>query len=677
MKFIIDRRHLARLMAGRPAILLVGADAAQFADAGLELWYGQRLDGARVLISADVDAQVLGDEVEISAPPTGILAVMLADDELQEIWAEWFSVHQAAHVPEFVKSGGGGAVRAIVARLARERAEAIRESADLHLALVRLRQDFDQMTAASLEMVRALSYRPPGAAWLEFACEPSGGVIVLNKLHPILVQPLGIRVDRIAGVEIAVAGFRCSEEDTLRVRLSGVESGRIFGSWLVHSGAFAEGWLVLELPASSPAAPETAQLEFHFTCGKQGRLELSKDRNPAFEGNIPFQPGARASDRALAVKIWCSDRGSRFVLAEHWDESECGAGTHPAGIPLAMPLSAFGRVRVVNGGMPKPYSSPDSGPMLIGMSGGRQVLVIFPLVAIAGMDLVEADFGLRGGDMRNLMLSVWLQPMGHEITCDADLRTSGPDVAWSGWRGFETSGTARVVLELPSDTSGNVQLVAVIDASARPAAGVSLIEIHKILFSAFGASQKVRRRSALVGALPDAGGLVPRVLAVDADLADAGDPAPSYREVILDEHFDNGGPYRHLDMRLRGFSAGGCYWPFLKFRVVVERGEPCLEFRNIASWPPSLKNWPENSDEQGKLVRLFGREIELAPLAAGAAAEDLVLIGGLVQCLPGVVGKAALLAGLDPAHVANWTSLAEKLAIRLTPHSKLQLHSAG
>ena len=680
-KFLISAGHLAKFMSATSGILLVGAaiDPAPFAGMALQIWHGQHLADDSALLSASAGAPRTGDEIDIPVSPAGIVAVLFAENEPETPWREWFAANLGSRGPQFVTGDPALAVCAIAARLIAEQTRIVGECADLHLALARLRQDYEQIVTVSSGMVRALAYQPPGELTLQAAVEASDESIRLDPRHPILVQPLGTRIDRIATLAIAVAKVKAAGADELRARLSGVESGRIFGSWMVGPTSLSEasgagGWLVLEMPTPVDWAPETAQLELHFSSASEGFLELALDAAAGFPENLPLRPGAEThpADRPLAVKIWYADLGSRFVMPEHWDWTELGSSTHLAGIPLAMPLSAYARVRVLQGGMPRSYNPTESHPMAIGLFGGRQTLVVFPLVCTAGMDVVEAAFTLRGGDVGNLAVAVWLQPIGRVISNEADLLPADPNVVWSGWHSFGGKGDARLALELPVGAAANLQLVVVLDATARPASGLSLVEINKIVFHALTPSGKSRRRARLVNAATDAVSPVPRSAGLAASVVEVGEAAVTLREVILDEHFDNGGHYRHLDMRLRKFAVGDYSWPFLKFRVIVDQGSPALEFRDIPSWPASLKNWPAASaDSHGRLTRLFGYESEVTQLRTQGAPEDLALIRGLVHCLPGVVAKAALLAELADQDYARWTEIGEGLAGKLARHASL------
>jgi len=673
-KFLIDQSHLERFIANRPGILLAGdaADSGPLPGLGLEIWYGRRVPADRVLIAAGPKAAERGQEVEVPLAPAGILAVLLYPGEDGELWRAWFADCLGVRIPEILPFDPIAAMRAITARLLHEQTAVTAAAAEMHLALARVRQDYEQIAAASTGLVRALANRPSGEMTLQSVAEPSDETIRLDGENPMLTQPLGTRVDRIAAVAIATGAVAGNGADHLRVRLSGIESGRIFGSWLLPADALHPGWVELELPAPVEWAPETAQLELHFSSGNGGHLDLQLDRMPPFPQNIMTRPGIPSPDAALAVKVWCADTGSRYVMPEHWDWTELGSAAHPAGIPLAMPLAAYTRVRVLQGGMPKPYSPVDLDPMVIGLFGGRQTLVLFPLVNVSGMDVIDAAFALRAGDARGLAVAMWLQPVGHTINGETDLLLSGSNVAWSGWHAFGGKGEARVVMELPAGLGVNLQLVVLLDGTARPASGLSLLEIRKIMLHGMNPGRKARRQASLIASGSDAAAPVPRAITIKETAPGATEPAITLREVVLDEHFDNGGPYRHLDMRLVKFSVDGCYWPFLKFRLVVEQRHPCLEFRDIPSWPPSLKNWPASSrDDHGRLTRLFGRPAELPLVRAEAAPEDLLLIKGLVRCLPGLVAKAALLAKLDPDDCAIWADTAAELAVRLGPIAAL------
>ena len=669
-KFLIGAKYFTQFMASRPGILFVGAKAAAapFAGTGLEIWHGRSLDG-NGLIGASADVSPSGHEVEIPVSPNSILAVLFAAGEPETPWRAWFAANLGGRAPEFLASDPLAAMRAITARMVAEQARIVHDGADLHLSLARLRQDFERTATVSAGLVRALAHQPPGELTLESSANPAKETIRLDSNHPILVQPLGVRVDRIAAVAVAVTGTKAGAEDGLRVRLSGLESGRIFGSWVVPAGSLASGWLQLDMPTPVGWTPETAQLELHFNCGKSGFVELAQDRAPAFAENLPDRPGGTTPDRPLAVKIWCAELGRSYVLAEHWDWSEVGSSAHLDGIPLAMPRAAYARVRLLDGGMPRSYNPDEAGPMVVGLFGGKQTLVVFPLVSTAGMDVIEAAFGIRGGDVRNLAVALWLQPVGRLITGEADLLAASRDVAWSGWRSFGGNGEARVVLELPVGGASNLQLVVALDARSRLGSGLSLVEINKILFHALNPGGKSRRRARLVGARAPAG---TRSITLAADVLEGAEIPVSLREVILDEHFDNGGAYRHLDMRLTKFTVGDHHWPFLKFRVVVDREASALEFRDIPGWPRSLTNWPGgSSDQHGRLLRLFGHDTELPQLRAQLAPEDLALIRGLVRCLPGVVAKAALLADLGAQDYARWSDTGEELAAKLAAHAAL------
>ncbi len=669
-KFLIAADEFAPFMANRPGVLLVGwdQDAAAFAEMGLEVWYGHGLSAGSAAISRTADKPAAEALVELPVSPAGIMAVLCGAKVADQTWRAWFKANQGERAPEFVTGDAPSAMRAIAARLLADRARVVEECADLHLALSRLRQDCEQMETVSSGLVRALGHRATGDVKLLVSADPSDAAIKLNPAHPILTQKLGMRVDGLAVVAVMVLRAKLEPDDALRVRLSGVESGRVFGSWLVPADALVAGWLSLELPTPVAWAPETAQIELHLAAGKGAALELAKDQLAGFADNLPCRPGDVALDKPLALRIWSAGVGSRYVAPDFWDASEVGGSAHPAGVPLALPLGAWARVRVLQGEAAPQYCEPDeTGAMVVGLVGGRYGAVLFPLIASGGMDVIEAVFNVRGGDVRNLAVALWLQPLGHKIESEADLLTEGPDVAWSGWHAFGSkSSLARVVMDLPPTTSNNLQLVVVLDATSLAGAGFSMVEIGKIILYAMNAGRKARRRAVVIDAKRDVGNLVPRSLNFTPQELIGDEPLVSLRDVFLDEHFDNGSSYRHLDMRLAKLAIGDYYWPALKFRLVVNNGKACLEFRDLPGWPPSLTSWPlAITDNYGRLTRLFGSDVESAALRDQAAPQDLALIQGLVACLPGLAAKAAALGELDAADCANWADVARLLVLRL------------
>ncbi len=269
-EFLIDPAELAPFMANKPGLLLLG-ESPGFDALGLPLWFGRNAGKDRFLISK---LNTECDAVALPAPSIGIIAVLAEKATSFAPWRKWFASHFGAQIPEFLITHDPLTNSAIVKALLLRQDRAIVTASDLQWELLQLRRDLEQTQAATAGFVRALSYRPPAPMQLQSAVDLGSACVRLDADHPWLIQPLGTRLDKIGAIEIFIAESQLSPSDHLRVRLSGIESGRVSGSWLLPAEALKPGWLALELPSPAGWAPQTAQLEFHLSTQEAGTLDL-------------------------------------------------------------------------------------------------------------------------------------------------------------------------------------------------------------------------------------------------------------------------------------------------------------------------------------------------------------------------------------------------------------------
>jgi hypothetical protein len=138
--------------------------------------------------------------------------------------------------------------------------------------------------------------------------------------------------------------------------------------------------------------------------------------------------------------------------------------------------------------------------------------------------------------------------------------------------------------------------------------------------------------------------------------------APVFQELKVQQHLVNAdGSYRHLDVLLMGLVAPAGLWRQVRLKLFDRRGVVGLEFREARGWPQMFDAWPGRQiDQYGPFWRLES-EATAEHLAAVQTSHDRALIAALMEILPGLAGRAAAAAGLDPAEATAWSGRAKAL----------------
>ncbi|WP_419897280.1 DUF6212 domain-containing protein [Roseomonas sp. USHLN139] len=672
MLFYVAPTDLAALAGGGPGLVLPAGlpQAETLRLAGLVLWWAAPLPGNGIWLRRDGGpATVPDDLVPLDLPPAGMLAVVARDAGRLDEWGGWWRA-QEQEPPRLIRADSAAEAwpdlaEALLAALA----AASDRAATLQQAQVALRQDHEETRTALGALARQMAHRPPAAPRLVLSTEPGAEALAAQEGALRLRQPLGLRLEALTRIGLHLTGAR---QGFLRIRLIGAESDRVQGAWLVPLEGLAPGWLLLDLPAPLPALAEGALLALQAE-GAEG-LALSLDAGwTGAAGALRPEGVAAPGDRALALRAWTAEPGSRFTAPAHWRWDEPGLTLPAPGLPHALSESGWPLARALSGtvsllglGEEAPRAllrTPDDAP-------GLAVLQL-PQLHTAGLGVLRLGAVLRQGKAAELALAAWVLPCEQNVASLEALAPRDAAGRCSGWRGFAADGSLQLALTLPVALGLHGQLVVALAArDGSPAPAGCAVELTELALLAAGEDGQLALRIAAARPLPPAPPPPPAAPApLIAEPPAAELPAiASLEAVMLNQYYPPRGsnPYRHLDMTVMSLATGARRWPGVRLKLSVSGDGPRAEFRQGAGHPDAFLQWrPNGEDRFGAFLRLGPGELPAYLARPDTAPEDRLLLRTLLQVMPAATARAASAAGLPPDEMLGWLEAARALAAAL------------
>ncbi|WP_159997722.1 DUF6212 domain-containing protein [Roseomonas sp. 18066] len=661
---------LAALAGGGPALVLpAGLPQAEIlAGTGLVLWWAALLPGSAVWLRRDAAPSTPPDNLlPLDLPPAGLLAVIARDADRLAAWAGWWQA-LGQEPPRLIAAASAiEAWPALAEALVAELAAATDRAGLLQQAQVALRQDHEETRAALGALARQLAHRPPAAPRLALSTEPGAEALAARDGALRLRQPLGLRLDALTRIGLHLASVG---QGFLRIRLIGAESDRVQGSWLVPLDGLAPGWLLLDLPAPLPALAETAMLSLQAEGAD--RLALSLDAGwtrPA--GAVRAEDAPAPADRALALRAWTAEPGSRFTAPAHWRWDEPGLALPEPGLPYALAEAGWPLARALSGSVSL-LGLGDEAPRALlrtPTTGPGQAVLHLPHLHNAGLAVLRLTAALRQGAAADLALAAWILPSHQGIATPADLAPRDAAGRFSGWRGFAGDGSLQLALTLPLALGLNSQLVVALatrEGGAAPAG--CAVELTALEFIADGDSDQLALR---IAASPARGLPPPPPPPVAPVVEETPEPTTSLpaiaslEAVMLNQYYPPRGQsdYRHLDLTVMSLAIGAQRWPGVRLKLSISGGRPQLEFRQAAGHPEVFAQWlPTGEDKFGAFIRLGLAELPGYLARPETLPRDRLLLRTLLQLMPGATAKAVSAAGLPPEEMLGWLEAARALA---------------
>jgi hypothetical protein len=654
MTLLVAPADLAPLLSGQPVLIaladLPGAVALELP--GLALWLA-RAEGASVVLArpgakpGPATRRLPG----VPGPVLGLVAPSAA--AAGPVLAAWEAL--GPQPPELLLApDGAAALPALAARAVAMLSEIARETARLHRGLVATRRDYEATREVVMALEQSIGHEIPPAPSLVLSLEPGLGLAVgatggRLALGQVLHQP----VDALCAVALHLAEARLGPGARLRVRLYGVESGTVFGAWVLGGEALAPGWLQLDLAAPLGPRRETAALDILAELSPGEALAFSlEDAVAAPAQAVQLSGGGQGQRRALALRAWTAPQGRRFQLPAGWDFEQFDLPLTPEGVPVLLPAQLWdlGRIALGPGGMesdgggaPRPWLRPVP---------GAEAMALLPAVPVTGLDLLEASLTLRAGSGEGLEAALWLQPAPGTAAAPEELDLAAPGARCSGWRRLAPgSDRLSIALRLPPGAPPMLA-VALVLRRAGKASGALALEWSELVGRRLG---RVELPAAPPGPAAEATPVAP------APVTPAPAAAPDFASARLVEHYATpDGGYRHLDLLVEQLRDGGHRWRLLRFKLALNGAVPQLEFRRNPDWPVMFEHWPgERRDDHGPLF-LVPEDRAAAIAGAMRSAQDARAVRLLLRLLPRIVAAAQLPPSVGD--LSLWRSLAERMA---------------
>jgi hypothetical protein len=650
---------LSPALSGGPSLIVASGlpETEALAQAGLEFWEVSGGAGGMGPLLHRPGADPAGaaeGAVPLGFAPMGVVAILAMEAEQAAPLLRWWqAITDAPPPPLVVAPDGRAALAELAGILGRALQAAESRCAGLLGQLAATRADYEETRVAMAAVTRVLGQRPTAGLRSLLSTRPSQTGLKLGAAgRPLLLtQTMGVPVTGLAALALHLAEAVILDPGVavLRLRLLGAESGRTFGAWDVPGAALsAPGWLVLDLPSPIGPVAETARLTLAAELGPDDQLALSLDdfaTSPAMAVAGPEVPPG--GDRALALKLWTSEFGNRFVAARHWNWDEAGLELPIEATPFVLPAEAWQEVRVVAGSCRLIALGEEAPRPVATLAGsGAETLVLLPLPpGIPAADVLRLDLTLQLGEPGQAQAAAWILPAEVEVGGTEDL---GAALRWSGWRGFAPEETAlSITMSLPPSAprTEGLQLAVLLRGSADQ--GVCSVEIGGLSVMA------------LTAAAPAATAPVPEPLApVETMLA------PSIAAVRVHEHFRGDGNYEHLDISLIGLEApaNGLRVPEMRFKIYHSGGPLMIEFRRAAGWPDVFDHWREiRSDKWGSIFEFSAASASKA-LEGIDGTRDGALLSALLALLPAIAARAARGRRAERSEVDAWADRARVFA---------------
>ncbi|NKC34248.1 DUF6212 domain-containing protein [Falsiroseomonas selenitidurans] len=652
----IRTTDLAGLMSARPALLaaadLPGLEALRVP--GLDLWLLAR-DGQMLMLRRD-GAAPAGPGLPLNLPPSGMLAVVVADPAAFGPFLGWWQDASGQAPPLVRAASGSAALPALLAKLSAELGSAHGRAVQLERSLVATRQDYEETRIAMAAAARTLGHRPPGAMAQAVAMEPSMDRVAAPRAGArlFLRQPLGRKLEGLAAIAVHVGAISAATTGPLRLRVHAEESGRIAASWTVPMAQVTEGWLRLDLPTPLGLQPETAVLEITADVAGPHSLALSLEADWVPAEVACLVEGAAPRGRALALRIWTARIGDRFVVPAWWNWDEVGASLPLEGVPQAVAAEELEAGRVLSGAWEAAPGDLGEVPLQAMLEGAGTAALVLPRITLAGADVLRLTWNVAGPQPRKLRVGAWVLPPGQTVQ---SLEGLAGRAAFSGWRDAEPGRPDGLSLALPLSLGAQAQVVLAV-ASQDPAAqarldftGISLLPTRDPAM--LRDEQAAMAQLVLPGAeaTPELPPVAPEPLL----------PAARFGKVALQQHLVGGGGYQHLDLVVQELAGRGEGWSGIRFKLGIAGSGPVLEFRRGRGWPEAFTRWPgTESDKFGPVLRLRAPDMQ-GFAAALAHPRDQALVATLLEVLDEVAGDGARLAALEAEQGARWVEAARRL----------------
>lgn len=647
---LIARSELQQALGGAPSLIVLDgvAGAEGLALDGMAIWHARTVPEG-ILLQRTPDEVLAAELMPLALALPGVLAILAPSAAAAKQLRTWARDASNVEPPLIEAASATQALAPLASLLLRALDHTRAQLGQVQRSLAMTRMDYEETRIAMGTVLRTLGNRPPAALRPALSTSPSALAVrpAGRRLH--LRQIPGIPVREVAAIAFHLAAATCGPDMLLRVRLVAVESGRVMGSWLLPGHALQPGWVTLDLPSPAPALRETAMIEITAELGEQDELALSLEEMTTDSDRAPglLQGEADAANRALALRVWTAEVGSRFVLARHWNWDENGISLPDAGLSYLLPEDEWSRTTVIDG-KARALGLGNEAPRLVAvLEENTSTLLGLPAIRVGGMDVIRVELGLLAGTVGHVRAALWLRDASrlHSLS---DALLDQPGTRHSGWRDFDAAtGHCVITLRLPVTADNTVQVVVGVSAAHPQTHAPCAIEVQSISALRTGADADHACRS-----LPGRG---------DGVQASALVPAARFESVRL------GGQHstsfqRSLDLMVFGLSARQEMWPELRFRLCVgDKGNPRIEIRQGKGWPEIAERWPgTQSDAHGPLFSFGpGDMTKLASLRNTRAGH---LATALVELLPGLVEQAVLQDKEARAQEAIWLAAAEQVA---------------
>jgi hypothetical protein len=638
---LIARGELQQALGGAPSLIVLEgvAGAARLKLEGLALWHASATPGG-FLLHRGARAPEAGLMPLTLAMP-GLLAIVAPDAAAAREIGAWTREVSDLSPPVIEARDAAAALGPLTGLLLRDLDHARAQLGEAQRALAATRMDYEETRVAMGSVLRSLGNRPPAALHPVLSTRSAALAVQPVRRQLRLRQRPGLVVREIAALAFHLATAACGPEALLRVRLVAVESGRVLGSWLLPGHALEPGWVTLDLPAPAPSLRETALIELEAELSEQDRLSFSlEDLTSGAETALEVLEGeADQADRALALRIWTAEAGSRFVLARHWRWDDSGMNLPEAGLPYLLPEAEWSRTVVIEGqaravGLGREVPRP-----VAVLEESTTTLLALPAVRTAGLDVVRVELRLLAGTAGQARAAIWLRDPSRLAGVE-DPALDRPGTRASGWRSFDGNGRCIITLRLPATVEQAVQVVVGVSSPQPQLDAPCAIELRAIsaLRSGDGAEEPGP-------ALPAAFEAVPL------------QAAPRFERVAL-----GGQGQDALDVMVLGLSSGTHRWPELRFRLRADDGHGAgIEIRQTRGWPKVFEAWPgSQADLQGPFLDLGPGD--MARLTTRRMSRDGQLVAALLELLPALVAAGVTQQPEAAVRQAAWLAAARQVA---------------
>lgn len=559
--------------------------------------------------------------------------------------------------------------------------------------------------AARAALLGSPGSRPPAARRMVIDLPPApGGAAPSNQVS----QSLGRPAEGLCAVMLHIAAARTGAASLLRVRL--LAGGRVIGAWTLPGPDLAPGWLRLDLPMPAPRGMAEAVLRVSAEIAPEDLLQLSTT------GTGPEAP--------LAIRAEVAEP-HHLALPRHFDWAATGTSVPPAGLPLPVPEQVWQAAQVTGAKSIQVAAGQETARLMLEIPPGTTAQLALPALPPGATDLAITELSCRLGEAAGLQVllqagaeekapreSGWRLPdatgalritmplpagLGGAVRLGLSLRNRGTApltvevmllALMAGGAGAPrhlprqrdlpnaspAPQPARLAVPLPVPLAAPQAVAPPPPASVEPVAKAPSPEASLLSTLLAGPATRaapvpppLTEEEASAPPAPPTPTPAPAPMTQPAPAQTyAGDLAPGgadFQDVKLHQYNRNAdGSYQHVDLGLSGLATASGVWREARLKLFDRRGTIGLEFRRIKGWPPMFEAWPEGgSDQYGPYWRV---ETLLAgdAMAKLASARDRAMIAAVLELLPTLVRRGALLAKLSTEEQEAWAERGQKLA---------------